>query len=402
MTANLTAAPDVSGAASDVSGKVSLVNSLRVRLLAPVTALLLVVFLGATVILARVESNRIQDQANDTITRQSASIQNLLSITKSIMLDRVGDSMRLLKSRGESLGGTHSGGQVQVADKHVDDVVLGSKSLANNFDLVDGVTDIMNGTATIFARTPDNNYVRISTNVKKYDGTRATGTLLDPNGPAIAEIGNSKPFYGVVDILGNPYVTGYEPIYDEGHRIIGIWYVGYQTDLKPLETIISNSRALDTGFFALYDGTNKLRFSSKTGAGEATINSVVQGNNDSGWIIKKEEVPGWGFTLVSAYPKSDISKLIAYHSALLLLFGFVAFILLLGLQLVLLWHRVLRPVQRLTEAAIGLSMGRYGAPLSETALKDEIGVLARSIERLSNSVRLAMERLAKRRSADAS
>ncbi len=402
MTANSTAASGVSATASDVSGKVSLVNSLRVRLLAPVTALLLVVFLAATAVLANIESSRIQDQANDTIALQAASIQNMLSVAKSIMLDRVGDSMRLLKSRGESLGAPRVGGQAQVADKHVNDVVLGNKPQANNFELVDGVTDIMSGTATIFTRTSDNNYVRVSTNVKNYDGTRATGTMLDPNGLAIAQIRKNKPFYGVVDILGNPYVTGYEPIFDDNDNVIGIWYVGYQTDLKPLESVISNSRALDTGFFALYDATNKLRFSSKTGADEATINKVVQADNDADWVIKKEQVPGWGFTLVSAYPKSDISKVTTYHSAMLILFGFLAFLLVLGLQLSLLWSRVLRPVQRLTDAAIGLSMGRYGAPIAETSLRDEIGVLARSIERLSNSVRLAMERLAKRRSSDAS
>jgi hypothetical protein len=81
------------------------------------------------------------------------------------------------------------------------------------------------GTATLFAKTGDE-YVRVSTNVPKDNG-RATGTILDPKGKAIVEINAGKAFYGEVDILGKPYITGYEPIKDGSGAVIGIWYVGY-------------------------------------------------------------------------------------------------------------------------------------------------------------------------------
>jgi hypothetical protein len=81
------------------------------------------------------------------------------------------------------------------------------------------------GTATLFAKTGAD-YVRVSTNVPKDNG-RATGTILDPKGKAIAEIDQGKAFYGDVDILGKPYVTGYEPIKDGSGKVIGIYYVGY-------------------------------------------------------------------------------------------------------------------------------------------------------------------------------
>ena len=35
-------------------------------------------------------------------------------------------------------------------------------------------------------------------------------------------------FYGEVDILGEPLVTGYDPIKDASGKVIGIWYVGYE------------------------------------------------------------------------------------------------------------------------------------------------------------------------------
>jgi len=67
----------------------------------------------------------------------------------------------------------------------------------------------------------------VATNVKKNDGSRAIGTVLDPKGKAIAAIMNDQSFYGEVDILGKPYITGYEPIHDASNKTIGVYYVGY-------------------------------------------------------------------------------------------------------------------------------------------------------------------------------
>ena len=70
-------------------------------------------------------------------------------------------------------------------------------------------------------------YVRVATNVKKDDGSRAIGTILDPNGPVIAMIRKGEPYYGEATILGKSYVTGYDPIRDASGNVIGIYYVGY-------------------------------------------------------------------------------------------------------------------------------------------------------------------------------
>jgi hypothetical protein len=47
-------------------------------------------------------------------------------------------------------------------------------------------------------------------------------------GKAIVSIRKGEPFYGEVDILGKPYITGYEPILDSSKSVIGIYYVGYR------------------------------------------------------------------------------------------------------------------------------------------------------------------------------
>jgi methyl-accepting chemotaxis protein len=206
-----------------------------------------------------------------------------------------------------------------------------------------------------------------------------------------------KVFYDVVDILGNPYVTGYAPIFNQTHDgVIGIWCVGYKTDLQALDKVISDSRVLDSGFIALLDGAGKLRFHSKTGAttDAATIGKIAK-QQPTDWTVSKQDVPSWGFSLVAAYPKSDINGVIVRQSIWIGAIGLLI-CLLLVLQSALIWTRMLQPVQHLTAVADELRMGKWNHTIDEVNFKDEIGTLARAIARLSNSVRLAMDRLGKR------
>ena len=99
----------------------------------------------------------------------------------------------------------------------------------NFFDVVDEVVKEHGGTATLFVKAGDE-YVRVATNVRKSDGSRAVGTILDPKGPAIVMIQKGEVYYGEATILDKPYITGYEPIKDASDTIIGIYYVGYLKD----------------------------------------------------------------------------------------------------------------------------------------------------------------------------
>jgi hypothetical protein len=141
-------------------------------------------------------------------------------------MDKVHKSMDLLKAQAAKLGAPKIDGTDTVAGKSVPAIFFGSTKIDNNFDLVDDVVKQMGGTATIFVKS-GSDYVRVSTNVKKDDGSRAIGTVLDPNGKAIASINKNEAFFGDVDILGKPYTTGYDPIHDASGAVIGIYYVGY-------------------------------------------------------------------------------------------------------------------------------------------------------------------------------
>ena len=139
---------------------------------------------------------------------------------------KVTKAMELMKANAAALGAPKVEGTDVVAGKTVPALFFGTTKINNNFTLVDGVVKAIGGSSTFFVKSGDE-YVRVSTNVKKDDGSRAIGTILDPKGKAIAAINKNEAFYGDVDILGKMYVTGYEPIHDAANKIIGIYYVGY-------------------------------------------------------------------------------------------------------------------------------------------------------------------------------
>jgi hypothetical protein len=154
-------------------------------------------------------------------------IATLLPVAAWAQEAKVKVSMELLKSKAEKLGPATINGTDKVADKDVPAIYFGSTKINNDFALVDEVVKEVGGTATIFVKSGDD-YVRVSTNVPKPDGSgRAIGTILNPKGNAIESIKRNEAFYGDVDILGKPYTTGYDPIRDSSNNVIGIYYVGY-------------------------------------------------------------------------------------------------------------------------------------------------------------------------------
>ncbi len=97
--------------------------------------------------------------------------------------------------------------------------------------LVDNVTRIVGGTATVFRwDSAKGDYVRITTSVKRDDGTRAIGTVLGVANPVFASVRAGKAYAGEAVILGKPYFTQYVPIFVADGSVGGVLYVGVRKD----------------------------------------------------------------------------------------------------------------------------------------------------------------------------
>ncbi len=98
----------------------------------------------------------------------------------------------------------------------------------NDFVSVDKFTEDTGGVATVFAKKGDD-FVRITTSVKKEDGSRALGTLLDRNGAAYKAIQSGQSYSGPAVLFGKPYMTHYEPMRDKAGKLNAILFIGYDT-----------------------------------------------------------------------------------------------------------------------------------------------------------------------------
>lgn len=109
-------------------------------------------------------------------------------------------------------------------------VVYAGKLINNNFDIVDRIKNIvfMNeqykgkdiGTSTIFMRD-----LRVSTNVKNLDGSRAIGTLISKE-VYDAVIERGQTWMARAFVVNDWYITAYRPIKNLLGEIVGVLYVG--------------------------------------------------------------------------------------------------------------------------------------------------------------------------------
>jgi methyl-accepting chemotaxis protein len=107
-------------------------------------------------------------------------------------------------------------------DIRIEDDVLkaGNYTLEGNTELVDRVKDVFGGVSTIFKGD-----TRISTNVMTDDGQRAVGTKLE--GIAYDTVFKAGESYnGEAMILGEKYLTEYEPVKDSAGNVIAILFSG--------------------------------------------------------------------------------------------------------------------------------------------------------------------------------
>jgi diguanylate cyclase (GGDEF)-like protein/PAS domain S-box-containing protein len=265
------------------------------RFLLPLLLVGLLAVLSTTVYMFTLNLRAIEDQAH----HKTRELAYLLAMAKSLVGERVASSMELLKKSSEGRGVPNIDGVIQLNNHAIPNLKFGRESQTNQSSLVDGVTSIGNGTATLFVKHGDA-FIRIATNVKTKNSARAIGTQLDPLGKAIHYLSNGQAFYGVVDILGEPYISGYEPMFDGQGKVIGAWYVGYKVDVTALEQAIKKWDFLDTGFAAIRDYNQHLRFvSERTQAPDAQF---ILNQSRFGWKIIKKNIPDWNFDAYIAYP----------------------------------------------------------------------------------------------------
>ncbi len=140
-------------------------------------------------------------------------------------------------------------------------------SMSDESPIVDHVQNMVGGTCTIFQRMNEaGDMLRVCTNVKKLDGTRAIGTFIpatNPDGapnPVISTVLKGNTFNGRAYVVNDWYLTAYEPILDEQKEVVGVLYVGVQQEaVKELRQGIMDLVVGKTGYVYILGGSGQQR-----------------------------------------------------------------------------------------------------------------------------------------------
>jgi methyl-accepting chemotaxis protein len=329
---------------------------LSLKFMLPTTV---VVILGVSVlgwIMSRALGSEVRERADREAKDHVDAVLAVLQTVDNLSLQSVQSAMKVLLQEGERIGVPESKNSATIAGQTVPDLHLGRASQVGNFALVDRLKQLNGGTATLFVKQGDR-FIRVSTNVLKSDGSRAIGTPLDPKGRAFAAIQAGQPFYGVVDILGKPYMTGYEPMRDASHQTVGIWYVGFPlTALGDLGERIGATKILDHGFVALLRADGRV-IAKPQQVTDDEIHKRLAPSEAAEWTVLSKPFDKWGYTLVAAYPQSDISaKLHAMHAIVVYCVLLVSLLVVFA-QYVLVRKLLVRPLSRLTQMVQDIAEG---------------------------------------------
>lgn len=316
---------------------------------------------------------------------QVKSLARLLSVSDQLVSQQVNSAMRLLIQQSEILGEPRiADGYIYVDNNHYPNLVFGNSSTLDKHRLISNVVHTVGGTATIFVKHGQD-FVRIATNVLTNEGKSAIGTQLNPNGEAIIALRQGRSFSGVVDILGAPYFTRYDPMYNQYGQLIGSWYVGYKVDMQIIREAIERSQFLKTGFVALVDTQNKIRMLSKKSS--VTFATQILNNQPEDWKLVSFTIDRWKLKLVVAYPLSE-AKLLGFKKSLLA-FG-VGALIVLALIAILLWQfrrLVVNPIGADPETAMEVVKKIASGDLSSDSIRARPGTLMSNVLTMRRKLR---------------
>jgi len=363
--------------------------SIKNQFISVIAILIVLTSIAVGVTTAKMTADDEHHRVRSAASYVSDEIQSVLSVTHELMLSRVENSLKVLKHSAADLGTPSLAGVVPVDGRDVPGLYLGESLINNDFELVDQLVELMDGTATLFVRDGQD-FVRVSTNVQQADGSRAIGTRLDPNGPVVELIRQGQRYVGHVDILGRPFLTGYEPIFDESGDVVGIWYVGYSADMRELEQNIAETRLLSEGFVGLVDQQGRVRMHSdhKTENGVRGALSDVDGS----WTISRTTFDPWGYDTIVSYSNQEVGALVRSETLRMIIAVVVIGLMLIVAINLLATGLISRPLRQLNDAVDDIANGKGDLTVKlNNTQKNELGKMARGFDHLLEKMRSTID-----------
>jgi len=175
---------------------------------------------------------------------------------------------------------------VRIGEQETPLLSLNGTAMNLNFAAVDQFSAAnKKSVATVFARKGED-FVRISTSLKKEDGSRAVGSMMGDSHPAYSKLMKGEEYHSRAKLFGNYYMTKYVPIKDAAGLVIGALFVGNEINgvIKTIEESMASIKVGSSGYvYVLDSGASK-------GRGEFVIhpNKELKGKN----MLDSKDVKG--------------------------------------------------------------------------------------------------------------
>jgi len=220
-----------------------------------VQATLIVTVLGVfTLSLGTYISHLLEKRAEHELSQQLSLLINCFSSYHSAVAESSGKLAPVFRTYFPGSFSVNGSKTIAIGDRQTPALYAGSTLLNMNNDIVDRFTAVTRAVGTVFVRTGDD-FARISTSLKKEDGSRAVGTLLDRNHPAYRKLLKGEEFVGKARLFGKDYMTTYLPVKDGQGQIIAALFVGldFTDSLRALKDRLRKFKVGKSGYFFALD-----------------------------------------------------------------------------------------------------------------------------------------------------
>jgi methyl-accepting chemotaxis protein-2 (aspartate sensor receptor) len=304
---------------------------------------------------------------------------------------------------------------IDIGGKQVPSLTHDGKVLNLDFSAPDRFSAQTGGNATIFVADGED-FVRVTTSVKKESGERAVGTQLDHASPAYAALKDGKVYVGLAKLFGKQFITQYEPVRNSAGKVVGALYVGVDItkDVAALKDRIRSIKIGDTGYFYVLnaapgktygellvhpkrEGDNIL--DSRASDGRAFVKDILEKKTGTirydwknpGETTAREKVVAfawfkdWNWVIAGGTYRDEITQEASRLRNEYIGFGLVALLVFAAILYAFVRATITRPLASARDAALRIADGDLTVSIA-SGRNDEIGLLLDSMNGISRKL----------------
>ena len=364
-----------------------------------------ILFLLFTFLLSHKASQQLESLAVEDLHNQSTGMVDMVEMFNTSLSEEVESYTRLFTTFLPQPLHVDSAESRTINGLTVPLLKGGETGLHDNNALSDDFLNRTGAISTLFVRS-GNDFIRVATSLRKENGERAMGTVLDTTSPAFAAVTKGEVYRGLALLFGKRYITQYQPVKNSDGQVIGIIFVGVDIthSWNVMREKILNRRLGESGhFFVLDRSTGKTRgqylfHNSEEGqlpkwdsATQQQLLSDTAGTleriSDDGRTLKMAytPLPGWNWTIVGEVDKAVLLSNVNHLRDRFLLAGVALSVLFAGLFVMIIRRMLTHPLRNVIHLARLYAAGDLRANLPVTR-QDEVGQLIAAINGIGDGL----------------